>query len=326
MAEVVHGVRRFESVEEVMREPSFRPDEPITVESYQLLGGWSSFTGDRVQCCCARPTGTLCGRKHGRGWVAQRKDGIATLIGGDCAADKFAAGSIALEDMRRADNEIARLEREGRLQTLLADRDAKIHELESLIGELKQLLASLGRLATEVGPSTWARIRIQALSGSTQVTVQGFTPAIRDKGGDVISPRKDVRITVGSLPGVRACAPGRIEQELRALSQLRHSYAAQLPEEGPKRATAVKALNATLGGHSQQVELARRLLADGHTFANADLEPIIFLERDPGGRVKLAQLVHRRGGVTLGRSLCKEWLQKRDREITATHGVAKLHL
>ena len=326
MVETVQGVRRFESVAEILREPHFRPDEPIDVDSYAMLVGWYAFADEPLLCCVLKPTGKLCSRKHGRGWVARRKDGAVTLIGGDCAQDKFAAGSIALHDMKRADNEITRLEREGRLQTLLADREAKIAELGRVLDELKELHTHFDRLATATGPSTWARIGTQALSGSTRVTVQGFTPAIRDEAGDVISPPKVVPIPVGNLPGVRACAPGRVEQEMRAVSKLRHSYAAQLPDEGPKRAAAVKALNAVLGGHAQRVELARRLLADGHAFIGADLEPIIFLCRDPGMRVKLAQLVHRRAGTPIGRSATKDWLQKRDREVTAAYGVARLNL
>lgn len=326
MGSPVAGTKRFESPAEIEREPGFSIEAPIDIESYDALIGWYAFSEEKLRCCVLKPNGSLCLTPHGRGWVARRKDSIVTLIGGDCAKDKFAAGSIALNDIRRAENEIVRRERESRLQELLTDRDAKVAEIDDVFLQLKSLNSRLEHLAREIGPQPWARVQLQAMSGSSQVTIQGYTPAVRDRDGDIVSPRKEVRIAVGSLPGVRACGQDSIKRELLSLSHLRHSYSVELPPDGPKRTSAVKVLTAALSGQPQRIEQARRLLSDGELFERSDLSPIIFLSRDPGARTKLAQFVHRRYGASLGRSAAKDWLQRRDREVAAANGVSKLDL
>lgn len=320
------GTRRFESPADIEREPGFTPDAPIDVESYALLLGWYAFADEEMKCCVLKPSGTLCVQQHRRGWVARRKDQVVTVIGGDCAKDKFAAGSIALEDMRRAEREINRLEREARLQALLADRDARTAEIDEVYNQLRALMDRLDQLAQEIGSAPWARVRLLGNSGSGVVSVMGYTPATRDADGDIISPRKEVRIPVGLLHGVRACAPERIKRELLELGTLRRQYAEQLPPEGPKRSAAVKALNAALGAQPQRIAQARQLLQDGELFEQTDLTPIVVFSSDPGVRVKLAQIAHRRSGRTLSRSAAKDWLQAHDRQLLAAHGVTKLHI
>lgn len=326
MTSIVVGTRRFETPQEIEREGGFLAQAPIDVATYDALLGWYAFSDEKLRCCVARESGTLCQTPHGRGWVARRKDGVVTLIGSDCAKDKFAAGSIAIDDIRRAENEITRRDRESRLEELLADRDAKVGEIDATISSLRELNGRLYDLAGEIGPQVWGRVQMQAASGSTQVSIEGHTPARRDQSGDIVSPRKDVRIVVGSLPGVRACGHDNIRRELLALRSLKESYYQVLPPDGPKRAAAVKALSASLAGQPQRIELARQLLRDGESFEQSDLGPIIFLSRDQGTRIRLAQLVHSRQGSPIGRTVAKEWLQEQDRSLANSNGVSKLDL
>lgn len=326
MASTVSGTRRFESPEEIEREVGFVAQAPIDVATYDELIGWYAFSDEKLRCCVARDSGNLCLTQHGRGWVARRKDGVATLIGSDCAKDKFAAGSIAIGDIRRAENEIARRDRESRLGELLADRDTKVVEIEGMISSLRELGARLDHLAREIGPQVWARVQLQAASGSAQVSIQGHTPASRDRNGDVISPRKDVRIVVGLLPGVRACGRDIIRRELLALRSLKEDYNRVLPPDGPTRTSAVKALSVSLAGQAQRIELAKRLLGDGDSFEKSELGPIVFLSKDQGTRIRLAQLIHQRQGSAIGRAAAKEWVQEQDRSLATANGVAKLDL
>lgn len=326
MQSTAAGTRHFASISEIADEPGFSAEAPIDADSYQELVGWYAFHDQKLRCCVLKPSAALCLTHHGKGWVARRKDGTATLIGGDCARSKFAAGSIAVDDMRRAQSEIVRINAEVRLQELLLLKDERIAEITNTLSQLDSLRTRLQKFATEVGPAVWKALCRQATEGTTRIVIQGHTPATRDHNGNIIKQRKSASIVVGSLPGVRVCDQGLLQREVGRLTELKRSYLADLPNEGRKRAKALREITAILSSHSQQIQEAQRLLTDGESFGRCDLSPVIFLTSDQSTRIKLAQLVHQQMGIRIGRNSAKEWLQLRDRTILASGGVSKLDL
>lgn len=85
-----------------------------------------------------------------------------TRIGGDCAKDRFDAGSIAIADRRRAENEIARLDADAKLQAFLQDRDARVSALEASFRELQALPDRLRLIEQAVVLRVWNAVQTAA--------------------------------------------------------------------------------------------------------------------------------------------------------------------
>lgn len=321
------SVRHFASLAEISALPCFEPDAPMRVEDYSGLVGWYRFEGLPVRCCLLKPNGNSCQKPHGTGWLARRADGVITVIGGDCAKEKFAAANSAgLIDIRRAENEIERASREAKLQELLADRDAQMERVEAEFRRLEQLEAALAGLAKAVGPRVWASLELAGRSGTDRIAVRGYTPAKRDADGDVITPRIDVQVVAGRIPGLRLCAPNLVRTVRHGLAALRLRCTQALPPEGPRRGPAVKELIAALRDVLRQIESARALNREGDALAEADLTPITVLERDVSARVKLLQYAQARMGVTMSRAEAKDWIRANDARLAEAHGVTTLGL
>jgi hypothetical protein len=88
----------FSTFEEISNLEGFLTENPLTQENYQQIIGWYDLPEQR-SCCVQRATGTLCARMHNHGWVARLRDGSVTILGGDCAKEKFGADSTVFKDI-----------------------------------------------------------------------------------------------------------------------------------------------------------------------------------------------------------------------------------
>ena len=60
---------------------------------------WLLQSREKVFCCVEKAKGQLYKHEHGKGWVAKKTDGTLTIMGNDCANDKFGADSKIFQDI-----------------------------------------------------------------------------------------------------------------------------------------------------------------------------------------------------------------------------------
>ena len=178
---LVAGTRRFGSIADVEKEPGFSRGNAIHLASYRHLIGWYSFDKEELTCCVQKPSGLLCDRRHKSGWVASLKDDSVTIIGHNCAEDKFGADSTIFRDITRARNELDRLDDEARVRELLDQKESRVADLQQLIASLLSLQQRLGDRSRKFGDNVWNRLESMARGGSGRVQVQGYTPAVWDE-------------------------------------------------------------------------------------------------------------------------------------------------
>jgi hypothetical protein len=107
----------FATFEEIADLPVFLRDNPLTQENYKQIVGWYRLLEKRC-CCVQRASGALCATPHNHGWVARLRDGSITILGGDCAKEKFGADSTVFRDIGLAQNIKKAKEREERVDRL----------------------------------------------------------------------------------------------------------------------------------------------------------------------------------------------------------------
>src|ERR1700730_14017848 len=86
----VFEIRTFGTIEEIRALDLFEENAPLTPVNYKRLFG-DYHLPEKVFCCVQKENGKLCKEPHNHGWLAERIDGILTLVGGDCGIKKFGA-------------------------------------------------------------------------------------------------------------------------------------------------------------------------------------------------------------------------------------------
>ncbi len=68
--------------------------------------------------------------------MAALNDGSVSVVGGDCAKEKFGADSAISRDMSVTKNALSEIEIEIRLRSLLDERDVKLEEVTETLTAL----------------------------------------------------------------------------------------------------------------------------------------------------------------------------------------------
>jgi hypothetical protein len=162
----------FGEFDQIVALPGYRLDNPLCQDNYQKILGWYRFPEKRM-CCVQRPGGTLCGTPHNHGWVAELKDGSVTILGADCANDKFGTDSAVFKDIGLALNAKKERERQQRLDHLLGQGADYERRLQDAIARIKAARRRIDDLLDSIGANFRSRIEQTAKSGNATVVVEG---------------------------------------------------------------------------------------------------------------------------------------------------------
>lgn len=84
--------------------PNFKFEQPVNVENYISLVAEYQLTED-VKCCFLNATGNLCKQSHRHGFLVKTKTGVLTIVGNDCARERFGAAAKIVRDVIAFDKE-----------------------------------------------------------------------------------------------------------------------------------------------------------------------------------------------------------------------------
>lgn len=321
-------MRRFNSIQEIESEQRFCAKIPIHAGIYKRLVGYYKFPdGVEVECCVQKPNGNLCNTKHQKGWVAEITDGTLTLIGGDCATDKFDADSIVVRDINHANSQIDRQDRLARLAQLLAHRDSALHDLAVAKSSLIDLRKKVAAHRDRIGRVAWHVLTNMGRTGNTMIRVLGVTPEIRDKEGEIIRDRQSILINIASFSGVAVCDETKVTASLEGLRRIEAAYRragdGSHVELKPKE---VKALNAALADQSREVARAHELMSQLERFEANDFASLAFAVADIGERTRLVQYGWERQGKVCSKSSAKKLVLEQEAALKLQYNVKQIRV
>ena len=313
-------MKRFKSRDEVVALPGFKEEQPISLETYRGLVGWYALEKKEMHCCSLRSTGTLCNTPHQKGWVAKVSGGAVTIIGGDCAKQKYDADSIIMRDISAAQKGVDEELAMERLAELLAGRDEARDRLVAAMGALDQRRRALQDFMESVGRKNQARLEELART-SGAVVVEGRTPAELDDEGEVIKDARVVSITLPPIASIGVCKPfylTPIAEELRALLKL-YNDADRLIATGSKKGQRdLVAGMARADSSIAKGEAAARAIS---AFLSSDLTAAGFLTGDWKDRCLAAKASLDRMG---GDGDPGVWLKKVEAGLCHKYSVTKI--
>jgi hypothetical protein len=314
----------FDNFEQIRELKGYRPENPLTVENYSRILGWYQFP-QKCECCVRRESGSLCRTLHNNGWVARLQDGSVTILGRNCANDKFGADSSVFKDISLAINTIKARQRAERLRDLLSRRDEfegrLIESSAKLLAARRKIDAFLG----EIGPKFAARIVAMARAGNASVMVDAVRERHYQENGQAKKELSTFKHRLGNLDGISVLNNDQYIQLSIAISNIRQAFTAATDMQSLTRTT-----QAALTTRLEECEpVLQRVAAIEEQlekfFLNSHLL-FCFITDERGERSKLARLAMHQVGVEGGRDVAKDWLLAQEQALIQQLGVQAIRI
>jgi len=317
--------KHYQSFEEIKDDPRFKPDNLVDLTNYKDLDGWYGFPeGKDIKCCIKKPNGNPCDHLHRNGWVPILADGSTTVIGGDCAREKFGAESIVLRHIVAAEKDIKKERDLARWRELVGDRSTKLATLEAARDKTAQVDKQLSEFQQALGNTGWRLLSGMSRNGNSAVQVWGIVEAKWNEDGDLIRDGRRVPITVGRFAQVNVCQDHVIRTMLDDLKRVTQAY--QVTEEAVAQMgnKDLEALLGTLEEHARSVDAVKQFEAAMTRFLTNDFTMLAFLTHDKSERVRIARFGMEHAGKPTGRDPAKAHLQNWENRLKAEHRVVRI--
>ncbi len=157
--------------------------------------------------------------------LAERTDGIATIIGGTCAKGKFGADSSLIADSNRYINEKRRRERLATMLQLLPLKTSRIAQLAQLRSSLIDLQKRIKSATADLGHEVQRRLLDMVRTRRFDVTIDAikYREGLDSKGRTVREKSSVVHV-LGALSGLDLTAAGPYSTIYDAINDLVRSY------------------------------------------------------------------------------------------------------
>lgn len=314
----------FDNFEQIRELKGYRPDNPLTVENYSRILGWYQFP-KRCACCVRRESGTLCRTLHNNGWVALLQDGSVTILGRNCANDKFGADSSVFKDISLAINSIKARQRADRLRNLLSKRDEFESRLTESSGKLLVARKRIDAFLAEIGPTFAKRILAMARAGHSAVMVDAVRVRHYEEDGQAKKESSTFKHRLGNLDGVSVLNNHQYIQLSISISNIRQAFTAAAGMQSLTRRTQA-ALTTRLEECEPVLQRAAVIEEQLERFFRNSHLLFCFITDERGERSKLARLAMRQVGVGGGRDQAKEWLLAQEQALIQQLGVQTIRI
>lgn len=303
----------------------FREENPVSESNYkELLGDYR--LAEKLRCCIQTKQGNLCHTKHNYGFVVRLKDDSASIIGNQCANDKFDAKSRVMQDRARFLNAQNRQKARERIAELLIDKELSVNAIQLAHDDLIALEGRLHELRARFGDPCWNQLTRMATGGGPgTVAVQGVRKRIGKRDdGSTYTERSGFGISVGTIAGIGLLNTYRVRELKERLRSIKFAYgeAEKLTEDS--KTTDIEKHASKLGDLPAAIQACNDFTALENTFMQSDWTPMLFLVRTDSDRAKLGRVVLEQKGTPGGRDKAKQLIQALEQQLRTTHGVDEI--
>lgn len=315
----------FESIGEIRALDNFRENNPLTMQSYDSLIGYYSLP-EKVCCCVEKANGQLCKHEHGKGWVAKKVDGTLTIMGKDCANDKFGADSKLFQDIGHMQNALRRQARTAKIHVHLEHRNERERTLKALRQVLDDIRARIVTLFDDMGPKTAKCLLDMARRRNGDVVVVGVKYRDYVENGHPKRERSTVRHRLGTLKGLDALPRETFTPIYVAIANILDAFeAAAGLNERPSKGV-INALAGRLDQYDHVLRQVDELVEQEAKFSGNSMLLLCFLVDDRAERSKCARKAMHQAGINGGRDYAKSWLVEQEVQLAAQLGVGKIEI
>jgi hypothetical protein len=314
----------FDSFKEIADLKGFVPENPLTQENYKQIIGWYCLPEKRC-CCVQRASGTLCATLHNHGWVARLQNGSITILGGDCAKEKFGAESTVFRDIGLAQNIKKAKERENRIAQLVAEGARYEAQIQDRITRLKTSLQSIDDFLRGIGEQFRSRIERMAKSDSADVIVEGEIVRHYEERGRSKQEIRVIKHRLGSLAGLSAVSRPQFITLIAEMEQIKSAFS-QLRESTRMGRKEKADLSVRLEQCESVLTRGRLLNEAANRFLTNSALLYCFLTDNRSERARLAHLAMKEAGVDGNKDQAKSWLTDQENQIRLEIRVDRIRL
>lgn len=318
-------VRCFESEEEIYDFLDGDLANPLTKQSYKGLVGYYNLP-TKLHCCVAKENGNLCLHEHGKGWVVEKIDGTYTLMGKDCANDKYGADSKLIKDIVHYKNAIRRQARLEKVIKHLEKRLEREKALTELRTQLDALYSRVQQFVSELGPQTGRRLQDMYRSGSTQVIVNAVKYREYEEDGRSKKERSAFQHRLGVLNGLAVVARESYTPIHIAITNILHAFEAAASLGAQPQKGEVDALASRLDDFDRIIGQGQALLGAEAQFLGNNMELLCFVDDERADRYKCARLAMHQKGIAGNKDVAKTWLSKLETDLKQQLGVNNIEI
>lgn len=189
----------FNEIGKIINEPNFKLDEPVNIENYSGLVAEYQVPED-VRCCFQNVTGNLCKQNHRHGFLVKTKSGSLTIVGNDCARERFGAESKIARDVIAFDKEKEFQRKYETLSNFLNQESEITAKFKGYIDTLNVLIKFNDKFRIALGhPNHNQLIRMDKNSNPNINVTLGFIKKSKRKDED---ETLETNIKLGALAGL----------------------------------------------------------------------------------------------------------------------------
>jgi hypothetical protein len=313
-------IRTFGSIEEIRALDNFVESAPLSKTNYKRLLGDYHLT-EEVRCCFQKDNGNLCSEGHKHGWVAEQQDGTATIIGGNCAKEKFGADSSLVADTHRFINEQRRRKQLATMVELLPLKDQRMMQLSQMRTSLIELDKRIKDITSELGPLVQRRLRDMVRTRHLDVVIDAtkYREDV-DAKGKTRQEKSTFAHVLGSLGGLDLTSSGTFIGIYDAINDFVRAYqrAEELQQDSEvtrKKSKEVDSVVSRMQQYDRIVQDGQRLFDLENVFLSNEFQLLCFLSSDRSERIKAAKIAIRCSRDMHYKGNPEGWLSAKDDAI-----------
>lgn len=285
-------IQTFSSMEEVRCTPGFLEEHPLSVKEYDCLIGEYHFR-EQARCCMVETAGGICRQGHNHGWVVRDKNGKVTIIGNDCARNKFGAESTFVRDSNLFLNEKRRRERLSVLIEVMAIRQERLARLAAMLESINSIDKRVKELTKCLGPLALRGIHDMVKAGRSEV----FISALKYRWDTDAKGRKKkevtkIRTALGNLSHLELTTNGVFNDVREGINGIVRAFSeAAILEIDPdvsKKGREIERVVTRLQEYDRIVQLGQGLVDKEARFWQNDFRLLCYLNRTSEERTKAA--------------------------------------
>lgn len=319
--------RVFTSLNEIKSEPGFTPDTPVTQSTYSHMLGVYEFPDLIVRCCYERASQKLCRQHHAYGVVAVNIDGTISVIGNCCARKYFNADTNLRRDMAKATNERGRLRRLDSVRQLIAERDVRMSNIESLARKADVATQKLEQFMEPIGDGMKHELMEMYHMESGNISVTSVHKRVGlDEHGEEFTETDRLERTIGTVRGLGVFNEAR-QRKLRSNQRLlTKAYDALGNIKDDISGSLLKQHQSALSVYDDIVRDYQALLKDIATFLTNDIKPFLFLTRVMSEKKVLAKHILKQHDLPNGNDRAKEIIRSQEDELKQQFKATKIEV
>jgi len=321
----------FEAIENIRDLQGFIDFNPVGIQSYHRLVGFYKLK-EKVQCCVEKENGNLCKHEHNAGWVVEKNDGSFTIIGKDCANDKFGADPRIINDIHNANNAIRRRSKLGKLTDYIAKKIETEFKLNLLMQELNQIELTTMNFLAEIGPRLRQRLQDMVRTGNSGVVITCIKYREYIEDGHSKKERSEFQHKLGKIDGVEVTSKQTFANIYLSIKNIIYALDAAIKLDSAIQSGA-KPKKGEIDSLVSRLDNISRINLEGKALKHKNLlfsqnKQILFcfLVDDKSERYKLARLAMHQTGTEGGKDAAKLWLSNFENDLKVSLNATSIEI